>query len=406
MSGAGLPPPAGMRRSPLPASASEDDLVAVAPAAAPVVVRGGESHRRPALDRDLLQHAVGEEADPPAVGGEERIRRSRRLRERLASPASPSSSGRAARPSRRRRPRPGAARRGRRRARRTGARRRSAGAGRCRARTAPAAAPGSSRSVGPSGPPTTPASVASDAAERSDPRREPPGPCLRPPASAGAAAARRARRATRASPMSRRRVRGSRSRQRRSSRRTPPACSRGQRRPVELARQDRREHVRHRLAVEEPLAGEHLEEHDAEGPDVGALVDGPAARLLGRHVGGGAEDEPGRGAGVGEGGRLRQVGGRAGARASAEQALARPKSRTLTLPSGVTLTLAGLRSRWTMPFSCASSRASAICFAMASASSTGIGPRFRRSARSSPSTSSMARRCDRGPVGERRVSKP
>ena len=47
---------------------------------------------------------------------------------------------------------------------------------------------------------------------------------------------------------------------------------------------------RHRLAVEEPLAGEHLEEHDAEGPDVGALVDRLAARLLGRHVGGRAED--------------------------------------------------------------------------------------------------------------------
>ena len=59
---------------------------------------------------------------------------------------------------------------------------------------------------------------------------------------------------------------------------------------------------------------------------------------------------------------------------SPDHALARPKSRTLTLPSGVTLTLAGLRSRWTMPFSWASSRASAICFAMASASSTGIGP--------------------------------
>ena len=33
------------------------------------------------------------------------------------------------------------------------------------------------------------------------------------------------------------------------------------------------------------------------------------------------------------------------------QALARPKSRTFTFPSGVTFTFAGLRSRWTMPFS-------------------------------------------------------
>lgn len=34
-------------------------------------------------------------------------------------------------------------------------------------------------------------------------------------------------------------------------------------------------------------------------------------------------------------------------------AFAKPKSSTLTLPSGVTLILAGLRSRWTIPFSCA-----------------------------------------------------
>ena len=56
------------------------------------------------------------------------------------------------------------------------------------------------------------------------------------------------------------------------------------------------------------------------------------------------------------------------------QALARPKSRTFTLPSGVSLTFAGLRSRWTMPFSWASSSASAICCATTRASSTGSGP--------------------------------
>ena len=48
--------------------------------------------------------------------------------------------------------------------------------------------------------------------------------------------------------------------------------------------------------------------------------------------------------------------------------LARPKSSTLTWPSGVSLTLAGLRSRWTMPFSWASSRPAAVCTASSSAS--------------------------------------
>ena len=32
-------------------------------------------------------------------------------------------------------------------------------------------------------------------------------------------------------------------------------------------------------------------------------------------------------------------------------AFAKPKSRTLTVPSGRSLMLAGLRSRWTMPWS-------------------------------------------------------
>ena len=84
----------------------------------------------------------------------------------------------------------------------------------------------------------------------------------------------------------------------------------GQRAPVHLGAQHPREHVAHRLAREEPPAGEHLVEHDAEGPDVGALVDGLAAGLLGRHVGGGAEDQAGGRAGVGEGRGVRQIGGR------------------------------------------------------------------------------------------------
>ena len=60
--------------------------------------------------------------------------------------------------------------------------------------------------------------------------------------------------------------------------------------------------------------------------------------------------------------------------AAGSVAFARPKSRTFTAPSGRTFTLAGLRSRWTIPCSCAASSASAICVATSSASSMGIGP--------------------------------
>ena len=55
-------------------------------------------------------------------------------------------------------------------------------------------------------------------------------------------------------------------------------------------------------------------------------------------------------------------------------AFANPKSSTFTVPSGRILMFAGFRSRWMIPCSCAASRASAICLAMGSASSIGIGP--------------------------------
>ena len=75
-------------------------------------------------------------------------------------------------------------------------------------------------------------------------------------------------------------------------------------------------------------------------------------------------------------------------------AFAKPKSSTFTVPSGRTFTLAGLRSRWMMPCSCAASSASAICLAMGSASSMGIAPCAMRSASVGPSTSSMTRAFD------------
>ena len=48
---------------------------------------------------------------------------------------------------------------------------------------------------------------------------------------------------------------------------------------------------RSRSPREQPLARQHLVQHDAEGPDVRTLVDRPAARLLRAHVGRGAEDD-------------------------------------------------------------------------------------------------------------------
>ena len=74
---------------------------------------------------------------------------------------------------------------------------------------------------------------------------------------------------------------------------------------------------------------------------------------------------------------------------AASSALARPKSSSLMRPSGSSLMFAGLRSRWMMPCSWATSSASAICEAVRSASVRGKGPCLSRSERSIPSTSSM-----------------
>ena len=134
----------------------------------------------------------------------------------------------------------------------------------------------------------------------------------------------------------------------------------GQGRPVGLALENLRDRVRDGLTGKREAAGQHLVEHAAERPDVGALVDALTARLLRAHVGGGAEDRA-----VARLGQVRD------ARRRRVAAFARPKSSTFTTPSGVILMFAGFRSRWTMPFSCAASSASAICRAMASASSSG-----------------------------------
>ena len=48
-----------------------------------------------------------------------------------------------------------------------------------------------------------------------------------------------------------------------------------------------------RVAAKQTLAAEHLPQHDAVGPDVGAAINRRAGSLLRAHVCGRAEDHPG-----------------------------------------------------------------------------------------------------------------
>ncbi len=78
----------------------------------------------------------------------------------------------------------------------------------------------------------------------------------------------------------------------------------------------------------------------------------------------------------------------AGASEVTPTCLAMPKSRTFTrLP--LTMMLSGLMSRWTMPFACASARASATPRPMRQISASAIGPRLMSADNGWPSTSSM-----------------
>ena len=79
-----------------------------------------------------------------------------------------------------------------------------------------------------------------------------------------------------------------------------------QRVEVGLLRHDGGDHVGDGVPGEERPAGQHLPQQHAEGPHVGPLVDRLAPRLLGRHVGRGAQDHPRDRSRVGEGGRLRE----------------------------------------------------------------------------------------------------
>ena len=163
-------------------------------------------------------------------------------------------------------------------------------------------------------------------------------------------------------------LRASFSRQSSSVRRTAGETPDGSASRSAVALEHARERARDVLAEERGLARQHLVEHAAERPDVGAPVDGFAARLLGAHVRRRAEHHAGLGhRGRRQRGRLRPVVARG------SSALAMPKSSTFTVPSGVSLMFAGFRSRCTMPRSCAASSAAAICVAMSSASLDGSG---------------------------------
>ena len=96
--------------------------------------------------------------------------------------------------------------------------------------------------------------------------------------------------AIRASAMSCSRSFGLRSRQRAGAAAYRAVCG-WKRCPVDLLSQDRGEHFRRVFSSERPRAGEHLVEHQAERPDVRALVDELTFCLLGRHIGSGAEDD-------------------------------------------------------------------------------------------------------------------
>ena len=147
-----------------------------------------------------------------------------------------------------------------------------------------------------------------------------------------------------------------------------------QRSPVRLDTHDCTEHLHDAVAVERALAGEHLEQHASERPDVAALVRRSPRACSGRMY---AAVPRIIAAPVVIAGDV-IVGDIDSARAdmvaaTGSIAFASPKSSTFTVPSGRTLMFAGFRSRWMIPCSCAASSASAICFAIGSASSSGIG---------------------------------
>ena len=77
--------------------------------------------------------------------------------------------------------------------------------------------------------------------------------------------------------------------------------------------------------------------------------------------------------------------------AAASRNLAMPKSSTLTVPSSVSITFAGLMSRWTMPARCAVARARQTCAASSATRSGGSGPSVSNSPTVRPESNGMTR---------------
>ena len=167
-------------------------------------------------------------------------------------------------------------------------------------------------------------------------------------------------------------------RRQRASRSSPPSCQRSApvlaessashdlrergaalrragRGPRARPRPDRGEHRVHVGALEGAAAGQHLVQHHAEGPDVGAGVDvALAERLLVAHVLRRPEHLPRR-----RQGREEHRVGRGGARLADAEVDDLADGARAPSPSAWRITLAGLRSRWTMPWAWSAARPSA-----------------------------------------------
>ncbi len=122
-----------------------------------------------------------------------------------------------------------------------------------------------------------------------------------------------------------------------------------------LVLENRRDERGFGVRVERPPPRQHLVQQRAKREHIAACIHSLAAKLFGRHVRERAEHHPGA--------RQRRVRPDAAAPCaiapSGFRSCARPKSSSFT-PVLVTMTLAGLRSRWTMPCPCAMTSASAM----------------------------------------------